>query len=174
MNMATYDLGRGLSLERRFSAPPHVVFEAWTRAELLDWFFNPGMPHDVPTTVDLRVGGQWRQQMVIDGDTRYVTGGLYREIVPGEKLVFIWGAVGGWPELDLEKPDDCPLCTVEFRPEGAGTVMDFRLDLPDHLTEQAARDWLATMGNGWGMTIDRLVAVYPPRGAPARHAARAG
>jgi len=171
--MATYDLGRGLSLERRFDAPPDVVFDAWTTPGLLDWFFNPGMPHDEVVTVDLRVGGQWRQHMVVNAETQYMTGGLYREIVPGQKLVFLWGAVGGWPALDLEKPDDCPLCTVELRPEGEGTVMDFRLQLPDHLSAADADAWLTNMGNGWGMTIDRLVAVYPPRAARPR-TARAG
>ena len=36
----------------------------------------------------MRVGGAWRQQMIIDESTAYVTSGVYREIVPDEKLVF--------------------------------------------------------------------------------------
>ena len=45
-------------------------------------------------------------------DTTYFTGGVYREIVPDEKLVFAWGATDGWPQLDLERLDDSPLVTV--------------------------------------------------------------
>ena len=39
-----------------------------------------------PITVDLRVGGAWRQQMVINAETQYFTGGVYREIVPNERV----------------------------------------------------------------------------------------
>ena len=52
--------------------------------------------------------------MVIDESTAYTTGGVYREIVPGEKLVFSWGATDGWPELDPERLDESPLVTVRL------------------------------------------------------------
>ena len=42
--------------------------------------------------------------MVISESTDYITGGVYREIVADEKLVFSWGASGGWPELDPTGP----------------------------------------------------------------------
>jgi uncharacterized protein YndB with AHSA1/START domain len=32
-------------------------------------------------------------------DRPYATGGIYREIMPPETLVFSWGAVGGWPRI---------------------------------------------------------------------------
>ena len=47
------------------------------------------------------MGGVWRQRMVIDEDTEYFTGGVYRGIVQDERLVFSWGgATDGWPTLD--------------------------------------------------------------------------
>lgn len=157
--LATYDLDRGFALMRLLDAPPDVVFEAWTDPAYLYWFFNPGFTPEAPTTVDLRVGGQWRQQMIVNADTRYITGGVYREIVPNQKLVFTWGAVGGWPELDLARLDDGLLATVTLTPIGNKTEMEFRLQLPDHMTEDAAREWLGSyMQTGWGETIDRLVA----------------
>ena len=58
---ATYDCYRDLALTRMLDAPPDVVFEAWTDPAYLHWFFNPGFTPEVPTTVDLRVGGQWMQ-----------------------------------------------------------------------------------------------------------------
>lgn len=157
----SYDLGRGVELTRVFDAPPALVFQAWTEAGALDWFFNPGMPVTEATIVDLRVGGAWRQQMVIDASKQYMTGGIYREIVPGKKLVFTWGAVGGWPELDPDALDDAPLVTIQFNPVGEGTEMTFRLQLPDHMADEKAREWIAMgINEGWGMTIDRLVARY--------------
>ena len=86
-------------------APAAEVFRAWTEPDKLDWFYNDTMPvPDEPIELDLRVGGVWRQQMVISESTAYPTGGVYREIVRDEKLVFSWGAEGGWPELDPRGP----------------------------------------------------------------------
>ena len=156
---ATYALGRGFSLQRIFNATPDVVFDAWTNPALLDWFFNPGHPAEHPVTVDLRVGGIWRQQMIESPERSYFTGGMYREIIPGKKLVFNWGAVGGWPDLDLDDPDASPLVVLRFTPHGTQTVMDFRVLLPDQFTEERTDWWMnCGMVAGWGVTIDRLVA----------------
>ena len=158
---ATYELGRGFTLKRLLNAPPDLVFQAWTDPQYLDWYFNPGMPVTEPIAVDLRVGGQWRQQMVINAETQYFTGGVYREIVPNKKLVFSMGAVGGWPALDLNKLDDGPIVTLLFNALGARTEMVLHLQLPDHLSDEKVSEWLETgMREGWGMTIDRLVARY--------------
>lgn len=148
---------RFITLTRRFAAPPAMVFRCWTDPDYLEWFFNPGMPTDVKTTVDLRIGGQWRQHMVVNDETQYMTGGIYREISPGKRLVFEWGAVDGWP--DLTAPEGGPVVTIDFLPDGAGCRMDFRCDLPEGISQEEADKWL-DMGidAGWGMTIDRLVA----------------
>ena len=161
----TYRLDRGISLTRLFDAPPDVVFDAWTKPEALGWFFNPDNPTDIPVEVDLRVGGAWRQMMIINADNQYVTGGVYREIVPGKRLSFYWGARGGWPALDPEKLEDSPVCTISFTPKGNATEMRFRVLFPDHYSPQTVEEWLnCGMVPGWNMTIDRLVDVL---GVPA-------
>ena len=166
---ATYELGRGFTLKRLLNAPPDLVFQAWTDPRYLDWYFNPGMPVTEPVEVDFRVGGQWRQQMVIDAERQFITGGVYREIVPNKKLVFSMGAVGGWPELDLDKLDEGPIVTLLFNPVGARTEMVLHLQLPDHLSEEKVSEWFATgMVDGWNMTIDRLVARYAAAGETAK------
>jgi uncharacterized protein YndB with AHSA1/START domain len=92
---------RHLILNWTLDAPRADVFRAWTDPDHLQWFYNPAQPiPDEPIELDLRVGGVWRQRMVISEQMNYVTGGVYREIVRDEKLVFNWGAAGGWPELD--------------------------------------------------------------------------
>jgi uncharacterized protein YndB with AHSA1/START domain len=152
------DRPRGFTLVRTFAASPDRVFRAWTDSAHLDWFFNDTMTTDVPTEVDLRVGGAWRQMMVIDDDTAYVTGGIYREIVPGKRLVLAWGAVGGWPDIDPDDLDAGPTVTITFHAVGGGTRMTLRLDLPAGISDAEARDWFA-MGIEPGMTqtIDRFV-----------------
>ena len=36
--------------------------------------------------------------------------------------------------------------------------MHFELQLPAHFSDETVEEWIGKMGNGWGMTIDRLVA----------------
>jgi uncharacterized protein YndB with AHSA1/START domain len=151
----TYQQERGFVLTRMLDAPPEVVWQAWTQPKYLDWFFNPGTRTYLPTSVDLRVGGAWRQHMVESENRQYVTGGIYKEIVPHSRLVFAWGASGGWPEPDAM---DGPQVTVELTPEGERTRMDVALYLPDQLSAAEVQGWLDKgLEPGMAMTIDRLV-----------------
>ncbi len=80
--------------------------------------------------------------MVISEATNYVTGGVYREIVSDEKLVFTWGAVGRLAGarrgLRLE---DSPLVTVTLTPIGESTEIRVRVELPAGLSEEGVREW---------------------------------
>ncbi len=164
---ASFANHRTFRLEREFEAPPDLVYAAWTRPELLDWFYNPGHPTKMPVTVDLRVGGQWRQEMVISPTNRYVTGGLYREIVPSRRLVFSWGAVGGWPALDPDRPDDNPRVTLTFSGRDR-TVLNLLVEFPAGMSIEAVDWWMnCGMQEGWAMTIDRLVARFRAAGKQA-------
>lgn len=157
MTMPTFSLGRGFTLTRTFEAPPDMVFAAWTEPKNLGRFFNPGFTSDLPVTVDLRVGGAWRQEMIVNTETRYMTGGIFRVIEPGKKLAFTWGAVDGWPKIDPEQLERAPHVTILFHAVPDGTQMVFRLELPDQLTELQTAEWMSSgMLAGWTMTIDRL------------------
>lgn len=150
---------RGFTITRRLSGRPEEVFRAWTEPEQLRWFFTELNDPDGPIEVDLRVGGWWRQRMVVDADgTDYQTGGLYLEVEPPKRLVFAWGAPGGWPDLDPAHPEHAPIVTVELAPAGDGTEMSFILAFDESMSDEQVRDLLATkMYEGWSMTIDRLV-----------------
>jgi len=149
-----------LNLRWTLDAPRADVFRAWTHPDHLQWFYNPEQPiPDDPIELDLRVGGVWRQRMVISEKTDYVTGGVYREIVRDEKLVFNWGAAGGWPELDPERLEESPLVTIRLTEVGGQTEMSLRVDLPESLTPAQAQDWWSTgFRDGWRDTVDRLAA----------------
>jgi uncharacterized protein YndB with AHSA1/START domain len=156
-------LAHGFTLTRILDAPRELVFQAWTDPEQLQWFLNPGAATpEEPIEVDLRVGGEWKLLMVIDEDTQYYTGGVYREIVPVEKLAFTWGAADGWPKIDPDRSEDGPLVTLTFSDIAGSTEMVLQFTLPDHLSEDAVREWMGTpyMREGWGETIDRVVAKF--------------
>jgi len=158
---------REFTLSWALDAPAAQVFRAWTDPEHLQWYYNDHQPiPDEPIEVDLRVGGVWRQRMVISEATDFVTGGVYREIVRDEKLVFNWGATGGWPELDLERPEESPLVTVSMKEVAGRTEMSVRVQLPEGISEAQAQEWLSRgIREGWRDTVDRLATELAP--APA-------
>lgn len=78
---------REISMTRVFNAPARLVFDAWTKPELLKrWLgVRAGWTMEV-CEVDLRVGGTYR--FVWRGpDMTMGMGGVYREIVPPTRLV---------------------------------------------------------------------------------------
>ncbi|GII54970.1 activator of HSP90 ATPase [Planotetraspora thailandica] len=154
---------RCFSIVRRLDAPRELVFRAWTDPDHLQWFGQTGAPGErQPATVDLRVGGAWRVHMIENEHRSYVTGGVYREIEPPEKIVFTWGAVGGWPPIDPGKPDDGPVVTVTLRDLGGTTEMTFHVGFPDGFTDDSVRHWFSLgVVDGWTRTIDRLAPSLP-------------
>jgi uncharacterized protein YndB with AHSA1/START domain len=149
---------RGFTLTRLLDAPRDVVFRAWTDPAHLQWFYSNHTPADEPIDVDLRVGGQWRQRMVIGDGNEYITGGVYLAIDPVERLVFVWGAVDGWPTVQPDRTDDAPIVTITLTESGSQTHMLFELRLPDHDSDEQLREWMASgISAGWSATIDRLV-----------------
>ncbi len=160
MTTTTDTTERDFTLTWTLAAPAAQVFRAWTNPEHLDWFYNPAHPTPTePIELDLRVGGVWRQRMVIDADTAYFTGGVYREIVTNEKLVFAWGATDGWPKLDPDRLDESPLVTLHLRERDGRTELTVHVELPASLSQDEAREWFA-MGirDGWRDTVDRLAS----------------
>jgi uncharacterized protein YndB with AHSA1/START domain len=78
---------REIVLTRVFDAPRHLVFEAFSKPELLKRWFGPRGWSLVVCEVDFRVGGGFR--FVLRGPNGKEMGmrGVYREIVPPERSV---------------------------------------------------------------------------------------
>jgi uncharacterized protein YndB with AHSA1/START domain len=74
-------------MTRVFDAPRHLVFDAFTKPELLKRWFGPRGWSLVVCETDFRVGGSWR--FVLRGPDGSEMGmyGVYREIVPPERTV---------------------------------------------------------------------------------------
>lgn len=78
---------REIVLTRVFDAPRHMVFDAFTRPELLKRWFGPHGWSLVVCEVDLKVGGSYR--FVLRGPDGRQMGmrGVYREITPPDRSV---------------------------------------------------------------------------------------
>jgi uncharacterized protein YndB with AHSA1/START domain len=80
---------REIVMTREFDAPRRLVFDAWTKPELLKrWLLGPDGWSMPVCEIDLRVGGKYRFVWRRDRDgTEMGMGGVYREIVVPERVV---------------------------------------------------------------------------------------
>jgi uncharacterized protein YndB with AHSA1/START domain len=79
---------REIVMSRVFDAPRNLVFDAWTKPELLErWLGVRGGWSMVVCEVDLRVGGAYRFVWRGPDGAEMGMGGDYREIAPPERLV---------------------------------------------------------------------------------------
>ncbi|MFY9582880.1 MAG: SRPBCC family protein [Candidatus Acidiferrales bacterium] len=79
---------REIVMTRVFDAPPRLVFDAFTKPELLKRWFGPRGWSMPVCEVNLKVGGTWRFVVRGPDGTEMGMRGVYREIVPPERLVF--------------------------------------------------------------------------------------
>jgi uncharacterized protein YndB with AHSA1/START domain len=79
---------REIEFIRTFARPRHLLFEAWTKPEhLRQWYGCEGSSLTL-CEVDLRPGGQWRRVMSMPDGSQHPFHGVFREIVPNERLVY--------------------------------------------------------------------------------------
>jgi uncharacterized protein YndB with AHSA1/START domain len=81
---------REFAVTRTFDAPARLVFEAWTRPELLKLWWVPksmGMTL-VSCEADVRVGGTYRFEFGLGGSKTMAFFGKYLEVKPHARLVW--------------------------------------------------------------------------------------
>ena len=135
-----------LTLKRRLNAPPEKVYAAWAQpAKLVQWF-GPDSGDVTRAELDLRVGG--RYTIVVhteDGEEHHVSG-IYREVVPNQKLVFTWA----WRST----PERESLVTVQIKRDGDGSLLTL---IHEQFFDEAARDRHAF---GWTGSLDKLERLF--------------
>lgn len=107
-----------LTIERRFAAPPALVWRIWEdRDHLIRWWGPKGF---VCTALDwdFRVGGDWSASMRSDAHGEVHMRGRFREIAPQKRIVFTFNWASGGP-------DPNSVVTVGFAPAGEGTLLTF-------------------------------------------------
>jgi uncharacterized protein YndB with AHSA1/START domain len=135
-----------ISITRYLKAPPSVVFEAWTRPELMAQWFFPGEEWTASITQELKVGGQYEIAMRDGGGGKHRQFGVYREIVPESRLVFTWSC----PELAVVDS----VVTVTLVDHGDRTELQLTHELPpDPKIRKGHEDgWIGCLGN-----LDKLL-----------------
>lgn len=133
-----------LTLKRHIKAPPEKVFAAWTQPELMRQWFAPARAATLEAECDLRIGGRYRVLMHTEDDGRdHEASGVYREIVPHERLVFTWT----W----LNRPEEGEtLVTLHFRSDGGHTLFTLT---HERFASAQLRD---EHSDGWSGALDKL------------------
>jgi uncharacterized protein YndB with AHSA1/START domain len=139
-----------LQLRRTIPAARLRVFRAWTDpAQLKKWFAVADGFTTPIADVDLRIGGRYRLGMQPPGnDPVLIVAGIYREIIPPEKLVFTWR----WESSDEDEPET--LVTVNFIERGNVTEVVLH---HERFTSEALRD---KHREGWAGCMDHLEHLF--------------
>ena len=139
---------RAVVIERTFRAPARLVFEAWTKPELVRrWWAPKSMGAEiVDCQADVRVGGKFRY-VTRAGADEFAFSGTYSEVTPPSKLVY---TMFFEPMMNA----GATVVTVTFEDRGASThVVSYEV-YPSVEARQAAI--ASGMEEGLRVTYDQL------------------
>lgn len=140
-----------IEISRVIKADRKRVFDAWTRPEIVQKWFGPGKMTVAHAHADVRVGGEYRWEMLgapdgSDANRQASATGTYRKIIPNELLSFTWH--GDW------EPNEETLVTVQFRDVAEGT--EVTLTHERFATEKSR----GGHQHGWTSTLDKLANLF--------------
>ena len=153
----TLPADKQILLTRVFDAPRHLVFETMTKPEYVQrwWCCIEGFTMPV-CEIDLRVGGKYRYVMRAPDGKDFGFNGVYREIVPPERIVNT--------EIFEPYPDEEAVCTMTLEEREGKT---FYRCLVVHSTTEGRDAHIASgMEGGADIALDRLEEVAKTLAAP--------
>jgi len=148
---------REIVMTRDFNAPRRLVFDAFTKPELVkQWLLGPPGWSMPVCEIDLKVGGAYRYVWRQDSDGAEMgMGGVFREIVPQERVVCTEAFDKAW------YPGEA-LNTLLLSEQGGKTTMTTTL----LYQSREARDAVLKSGmeKGVAASYDRLAELFASRG----------
>ncbi len=143
--LVTEPADRVLKIERVFDAPRDLVFKAWTEPEHMSRWWGPRGFKSTVLKNELRPGGAYRIHMLgPDGD--HWTQGVYREVVPPERLVM----VGSWADAKGNPTRPETTLTLLFEDLGEKTKLTLHNAIFESVTARDAHN------SGWTSALDCL------------------
>ncbi len=132
---------REIAMTRVFDAPRRLVYDAFTKPELVRrWLLGPDGWTMPVCEIDLRVGGRYRYLWRKAGVPDMGMGGVFREIVPPERIVATEAFDDPWYEGEA-------LDTTEFEEKGGRTTVTITM----LLESKEVRDAVLKSGMERGM-----------------------
>ena len=148
--------GRELVVTRTFNGPAHIVFDAWTKPELLKRWWVPKSfgASFLSCEADVRTEGTYRFVFSHPSSEQPMAFfGRYVEVTPGSRLVW----------TNDEGDGDGPVTTVTFEEQGGKTL----LVMHDRYPSKEALDGAMASGMDAGIreTLDQLDELLVTLGA---------
>ncbi len=146
---------RELVVTRTFDGPARIVFEAWTKPELLKRWWAPkstGM-RLISWEADVRVGGGYRVELGHGASKPMAFFGRYLEVTPPSRLV--------WTN---DESDDGAVTTVTFEEKGGKTLLVLHELYP---SKEALDGAIAGMEGGMPEQFEQLDELLVTLGASA-------
>lgn len=152
-------------MERKFEAPPALVWRTWTEADLVERWYGPGVETAIHS-FDVTPGGLWINEMRM-GDQSMYQRMEYTEVEAPARLVMLMSNCDAeWNIIDNPMMPEWPrtfLTEITFVPDGDGTMLT--LSWIPHEASDEQNDAFATamegMEQGWGAgmsIIDDILA----------------
>ncbi len=133
-------------ITRIFDAPADLVFDAWTKPDLVKRWWAGDRGEVTDAQIDLRVGGRWRWVMTANGGFEVAFSGEYREIDRPHRLVKT--------EVFELVPDAEAVSITTFDETDGVTTMTIRSRYPSHAHRDAAI--ASGMEGGLQVALDHL------------------
>lgn len=151
---------REIVVTRSFDAPRSLVFDAYSKPELIkQWLLGPDGWSMPVCEVDLRAGGKFRYVWKSGSDgSEMGMGGTYREVVPGERIVATEIFDEAW------YPGEA-LDTIVLVERGGVTTLTQTILYNSRETRDAVLK--SPMKDGMAMSYDRLEKFLPQVGREA-------
>jgi uncharacterized protein YndB with AHSA1/START domain len=148
-SIAENAMERELVIERVFDAPRELVFQAWTDPKHMPRWWGPKHFTNRVEQMDVRPGGSWRIIMCAPDGAEHPSQGVYREVVPPERLVFTNTAVDKDGKVIIDG-----FTTVTFADQDGKTKLT--LETRGVAKVDYAANYLKGMEAGWTQSLERL------------------
>ena len=140
---------REIVITRVYDAPRELVFRAWTDPKHMARWWGPKHFTNRVEQMDVRPGGAWRIIMCAPDGAEHPAQGVYREIVPPERLVFTNLAVDKDGNVIIDG-----FTTVTFDDQNGKTKLT--LQTRGVAKVAYAAQYLKGMQMGWTQSLERL------------------
>ena len=147
--------GTDLVIERLLEAPRHLVWKAYTEAELVKRWWCPRPWQTSECEIDLRPGGKFYTKMAGPNGEEFAGTGCYLEIVPNERIAWTSALGEGWRPNPADPAGFAFTAVVTLADAGEGRTL-YRV-VAMHADAEAA-DKHKAMGfeAGWTAVADQL------------------
>jgi uncharacterized protein YndB with AHSA1/START domain len=148
---------RTITIQREFAADRALVWDAYTKSEILDQWWAPKPWKARTKTMDFREGGSWHYAMVGPAGEEHWAVANYKLVNTPEKFVGTDAFTDEDGQINTELPQS--EWTVTFADQGEKTFVEFRISYSD----LAQLETTIQMGfkEGISMAMEGLDALLP-------------